>query len=195
MTRMTWFAVALVTAAALLPVVADAQPVQGLYVNLGAGANLAGDPLSAHETTNVYTTVGPVGLVDLGWGFGNGLRAEIEGSYRSLARDAGYWVYFDWDKATLTNRARQIVAEAAAVSTRVAATHIETNGYTDTSGSKKYNQALSMRRAEAVAAELVRDGVPKTAISIHGFGQTHLLVATGPGVREPQNRHVEIIIR
>ena len=57
------------------------------------------------------------------------------------------------------------------------------------------NQGLSVRRAQAVANELVRDGVPKDVISIQGFGDTHLLVPTGPGVREPQNRRVEIIIR
>ncbi len=69
------------------------------------------------------------------------------------------------------------------------------NGYTDTSGSPRYNMGLSVRRANAVAAELVRDGVPKNVIAIRGFGETHLLVPTGPGVREPQNRRVEIIIQ
>jgi OOP family OmpA-OmpF porin len=106
-----------------------------------------------------------------------------------------YLVFFDWDKATLTDRARQIVKEAADNSTRVQYTRIEVNGYTDTSGTPKYNQWLSLRRAQAVQAELVRDGVPQNAITIQGFGDTHLLVATGPGVREPQNRRVEIIIR
>jgi OmpA-OmpF porin, OOP family len=106
-----------------------------------------------------------------------------------------FLVFFDWDKATLTDRARQIVAEAASTSTKVEHTRIEVNGYTDTSGTPQYNQGLSMRRAQAVAAELVRDGVPQTAIAIQGFGETHLLVPTGPGVREPQNRRVEIIIR
>jgi OmpA-OmpF porin, OOP family len=106
-----------------------------------------------------------------------------------------YLVFFDWDKATLTDRARQIVAEAAANSTKVQFTRIEVNGYTDTSGTPKYNQGLSVRRAQAVAAELVKDGVPRNAISIQGFGETRLLVQTGPGVREPQNRRVEIIIR
>jgi OOP family OmpA-OmpF porin len=106
-----------------------------------------------------------------------------------------YLVFFDWDKATLSERARQIVAEAAANSRRVQYTRIEVNGYTDTSGSPRYNMGLSIRRARAVAAELVRDGVPRSAIAIRGFGQTHLLVPTGPGVREPQNRRVEIIIR
>jgi outer membrane protein OmpA-like peptidoglycan-associated protein len=112
---------------------------------------------------------------------------------QSIARS--YLVFFDWDKAVLTERAKQIVSEAAANSTKVQYTKIEVNGYTDTSGTPKYNQGLSVRRAQAVAAELVKDGVPGTAITIQGFGETHLLVATGPGVREPQNRRVEIIIR
>ena len=104
-------------------------------------------------------------------------------------------MFFDWDRADLTDRARQIIREAAENSTRVQYTRIEVNGYTDTSGTAAYNQRLSVRRAQAVAAELVRNGVPRHAITIQGFGETHLLVPTGPGVREPQNRRVEIIIR
>jgi outer membrane protein OmpA-like peptidoglycan-associated protein len=106
-----------------------------------------------------------------------------------------YLVFFDWDKSNLTDRARQIVAEAAQASTHVTYTKIQVNGYTDTSGTPAYNQGLSIRRAKSVAAELVKDGVPASAISIAGFGETHLLVPTGPGVREPQNRRVEIIIQ
>ncbi|MGE0225842.1 MAG: OmpA family protein [Acetobacteraceae bacterium] len=106
-----------------------------------------------------------------------------------------YLVFFDWDKATLTDRARQIIKEAADNSTRVQYTRIEVNGYTDTSGTPKYNQGLSVRRAQAVAAELVKNGVPRNAITATGFGDTKLLVPTGPNVREPQNRRVEIIIR
>jgi OmpA-OmpF porin, OOP family len=106
-----------------------------------------------------------------------------------------YLVFFDWDKATLTDRARQIIREAADNSTRVQYTRIEVNGYTDTSGTPRYNMGLSIRRANAVKAELIKDGVPANAITAQGFGDTHLLVPTGPGVREPQNRRVEIIIR
>jgi OOP family OmpA-OmpF porin len=106
-----------------------------------------------------------------------------------------YLVFFDWDKYNLTDRARQIVAEAAANSKKVQYTKIEVNGFTDTSGSPKYNMGLSIRRANTVAAELVKDGVPKSAIVVTGFGQTHLLVPTADGVREPQNRRVEIIIK
>jgi len=110
------------------------------------------------------------------------------------APSRSYLVFFDWDKATLTDRARQIIKDAADNSTRVQYTRIEVNGYTDTSGKPQYNQGLSVRRAQAVAAELTADGVPQSAITVQGFGDTHLLVSTGPGVREPQNRRVEIVI-
>jgi outer membrane protein OmpA-like peptidoglycan-associated protein len=111
------------------------------------------------------------------------------------APSRSYLVFFDWDKSTLTDRARSIIKEAADNSTHVQYTRIEVNGYTDTSGTPQYNQGLSIRRAQAVGGELVRDGVPAGSIGIQGFGETHLLVPTGAGVREPQNRRVEIIIR
>ena len=113
----------------------------------------------------------------------------------AAAPSRSYLVFFDWDKYNLTDRAREIIAEAAANSTKVQYTRIEVNGYTDTSGTPQYNQGLSVRRAKAVEAQLIADGVPKNAITIQGFGDTRLLVPTGPGVREPQNRRVEIIIR
>jgi OmpA-OmpF porin, OOP family len=113
----------------------------------------------------------------------------------AVAPARSYLVFFDWDKASLTDRARQIIKEAADNSTHVQYTRIEVNGYTDTSGTAQYNQGLSVRRAKAVQAELIKDGVPGNAITIQGFGETHLLVQTGQGVREPQNRRVEIIIR
>jgi outer membrane protein OmpA-like peptidoglycan-associated protein len=106
-----------------------------------------------------------------------------------------YLVFFDWDRADLTVRARQIVAEAAQASTHVQTTRIEVNGYTDLSGTTAYNQRLSVRRAQSVEAVLVRDGVPATEISIHGFGESNPLVPTAKGVREPQNRRVEIILK
>jgi len=105
-----------------------------------------------------------------------------------------YLVFFDWDRADLTERARQIVAQAAQASTQVKTTQLEVNGYTDLSGSTAYNQKLSVRRARAVEAELVRDGVADNEIGIHGYGESNPLVPTAKGVREPQNRRVEIII-
>jgi outer membrane protein OmpA-like peptidoglycan-associated protein len=106
-----------------------------------------------------------------------------------------YLVFFDWDRADLTDRARQIIAEAAQATTRTQVTRIEVSGHTDSSGTARYNQGLSVRRAQNVAAELVRLGVPREAITTQGFGETRPLVRTADGVREPQNRRVEIVLR
>jgi outer membrane protein OmpA-like peptidoglycan-associated protein len=165
-------------------------------VSIATGDTVNGVQPSS-STHNGFTEANHAILIGLRYSFGSPpvpppAEAAVPAPAPAPARS--YLVFFDWDKATLTDRARQIIADAATASTRVATTRIEANGYTDTSGSAGYNQALSMRRAQAVAAELVKDGVPRTAISIQGFGETHLLVPTGAGVREPQNRRVEIII-
>ncbi len=142
-----------------------------------------------------------------GWAYNGGLRytfgfappvaasAPAVAAAPIAAPARTYLVFFDWDRADLTSRARQIVAEAAANASRVRVTRIAVNGYTDRSGSPAYNQRLSVRRAEAVAAELVRDGVPRSDITLRGFGESHPLVPTAAGVREPQNRRVEIILQ
>jgi outer membrane protein OmpA-like peptidoglycan-associated protein len=106
-----------------------------------------------------------------------------------------YLVFFDWDRADLTARAREIIAEAAQNSTRVQTTRIEVAGHADRSGTPQYNQRLSERRAQAVAAELERQGVPRSAMVIQAFGESRPLVPTADGVREPQNRRVEIVLR
>ena len=105
-----------------------------------------------------------------------------------------YLVFFDWNKADLTDRAKQIIAEAASAR-GTGVTRIEVNGYTDRSGADQYNQGLSVRRANAVAAELLRRGVPRNEIVTRGFGEANPLVPTADDVREPQNRRVEIILK
>ena len=56
-------------------------------------------------------------------------------------------------------------------------------------------QRLSQRRAEVVAAELVRQGVSRDEIGVTAFGESRPLVPTADGAREPQNRRVEIVLR
>ncbi len=109
--------------------------------------------------------------------------------------DRTFIVFFDWDRADLTARAREIIREAAVRAQRETVTRIEVAGHADRSGDPAYNQRLSQRRAEAVAAELVRDGVARAAISVQGFGESRPLVPTADNAREPQNRRVEIVLR
>jgi outer membrane protein OmpA-like peptidoglycan-associated protein len=107
---------------------------------------------------------------------------------------AKFLVFFDWDKATLTPEARRVIASAADEFKKIGSTRIVATGYTDLSGTPQYNLALSERRADAVKAELVRLGVPAAVITTIGKGEADPLVPTKDGVREAQNRRVEIVI-
>ncbi len=107
-------------------------------------------------------------------------------------QSTSYMVFFDWDHADLSPQAVATVGQAAQAFKSTGQSRITATGHTDTSGPDSYNMALSLRRANAVKDELVRDGVPATAISVIGKGEHDLLVPTADGVREPQNRRVVI---
>jgi len=104
-----------------------------------------------------------------------------------------YLVFFDFDRSDLTPEATGIVKQAAANAGPAKATEIDVTGHTDTMGSDAYNMRLSRRRAESVAAQLENDGIPASEIAIFAKGKRDLLVPTADGVREPQNRRVQIV--
>ena len=101
-------------------------------------------------------------------------------------------VFFNFDKSDLTPEAQAVVAEAAAAFKSTGSVSIAVVGHTDTVGSAAYNLPLSQRRAASVKAGLVANGVPGDVISTDGKGFSEPLVATGPGVKEPQNRRATI---
>jgi OmpA-OmpF porin, OOP family len=106
-----------------------------------------------------------------------------------------FMVFFDWDRSNLSAQALQTIKQAAAAYKAKGNARITATGHTDTSGPENYNMALSLRRANAVKDALVREGVPATAIAVVGRGEQGLLVPTPDGVREPQNRRVEIVLQ
>ncbi|WP_431268181.1 OmpA family protein [Dankookia sp. P2] len=80
----------------------------------------------------------------------------VEPAVQAPAPARTYLVFFDWDRADLTGRAREIIGEAAQNARRAAVTRIEVAGHADRSGTPAYNQRLSQRRADAVAGEARR---------------------------------------
>jgi outer membrane protein OmpA-like peptidoglycan-associated protein len=106
-----------------------------------------------------------------------------------------FMVFFDWDRSNLSQQALNTIRQAAAAFKSKGNARITATGHTDTSGPDGYNMALSLRRANAVKDALVREGVPASAITTVGVGKAGLLVQTPDGVREPQNRRVEIVIQ
>lgn len=118
--------------------------------------------------------------------------APVEAAPPVLARS--YMVFFDWDSTAITADASQIIRDAASAAQSLGVTRIELTGHADRSGSPRYNQKLSLKRAEAVKAELIALGVSPDSISTVGKGESAPLVPTPDGVREAQNRRVEIVL-
>jgi outer membrane protein OmpA-like peptidoglycan-associated protein len=162
--------------------------------------NESGDPeLRATGTSGGVSRSSTIKIGNSNHNFLIGLRyafntAPVVAAAAPVAAARTFLVFFDWSKADLTDRARQIIGEAA-TARGAGVTRIEVNGFTDRSGPADYNMQLSIRRANAVAAELVRRGVPRNEIVTRGFGEENNLVPTADGVREPQNRRVEIILK
>lgn len=106
-----------------------------------------------------------------------------------------YLVFFAWDRADLTPTAEQVLDGVAKAALEGRPQRVLVDGHADRSGPESYNLALSQRRAEVVAAALRARGVPGDAMSLQAFGETRPRVPTADGVREPQNRRVEILFR
>lgn len=101
-------------------------------------------------------------------------------------------VFFEWDKSDVTPEAASILDNAVTQYQSCGNAQVQLAGYTDTSGSTSYNQGLSQRRADAVRAYMTSRSIPDGVITSSAFGETNLRVQTADGVREVQNRRVEI---
>ena len=103
-----------------------------------------------------------------------------------------YLVFFDWDNATLSNRAKETLDSAASQYAYCGNARILLSGHADRSGSAAYNIPLSQRRNATVRNYLTTRGIADGAIASEAYGESSPLVATQDGVREPQNRRVEV---
>ena len=103
-----------------------------------------------------------------------------------------YIVFFDWDKSDITPEAATILDSAINAYGNCKNAPIMLAGHTDRSGSDEYNTALSMRRNESVQAYLTGHGISAGAVTSQALGESMPRVPTVDGVREAQNRRVEI---
>jgi outer membrane protein OmpA-like peptidoglycan-associated protein len=103
-----------------------------------------------------------------------------------------YIVFFDWDKSDITPEAASILDSAVQAYGNCGTVPIMLAGYADRSGSATYNVGLSARRNASVRGYLTSRGIADGAITSQAFGETNPRVPTADGVRELQNRRVEI---
>jgi outer membrane protein OmpA-like peptidoglycan-associated protein len=106
-----------------------------------------------------------------------------------------FYVFFVFDKDELTPES---IAQFDRIKQELAARpapEILVIGHTDRVGSRDYNDALSLKRAETVRAALVAAGIDGRQIEVAGRGEREPAVATADEVDEPRNRRVEITVR
>jgi outer membrane protein OmpA-like peptidoglycan-associated protein len=120
--------------------------------------------------------------------FGNAMAAEP-------IMPAHFRLYFLKDTDALTPESQQQYRAVFDDIKRRPVYQVEVIGFTDTLGTREHNQALSLKRAEAIRDQLVHDGLGANSISVAGRGELDPAVTTGPQVSEPRNRRVEITVR
>ena len=108
---------------------------------------------------------------------------------------AGFILYFEHDSVNLTPESKAFLKIVLGTILERVPVDISVVGHTDTVGKKKYNYALSLNRARAVASILLGKGVDPSILDITSHGEGNPLVPTGDQVSEPRNRRVEITVR
>ncbi len=101
-------------------------------------------------------------------------------------------VFFEWDKSDITSEAAAILDGAIAQYQNCGSAKVMLAGHADKSGAPAYNVGLSQRRDDSVQAYLTAHSIPAGVITSEAFGESRPRVETADGVREVQNRRVEV---
>lgn len=101
-------------------------------------------------------------------------------------------VFFEWDKSDVTPEAAAILDGAIAQYQNCGSAKVMLAGHADKSGAPAYNVGLSQRRNDSVQAYLTAHSIPAGVITSEAFGESRPRVETADGVREVQNRRVEV---
>ena len=104
-------------------------------------------------------------------------------------------VYFETGKAVIKEESYNLLNEVASIlRTHTKLKKVEVQGHTDTRGSDDYNMELSERRAAAVKAYLVGQGIQAERLESRGYGETRPVDPAENKDAWAKNRRVEFII-
>ncbi len=103
-------------------------------------------------------------------------------------------ITFDFDRSDIKPEFRPVLDNVARTLTEFNQTIVEVAGHTDSVGSDSYNQALSERRASAVASFLGSRGVMQQRMIVVGAGESRPIASNNTEAGRAQNRRVEITL-
>jgi len=105
------------------------------------------------------------------------------------------------DGVTFATSSSKLIGSSGEVLDKVAETlkrypelRVEVAGYTDNSGSARYNQSLSEQRANSVRDYLIGEGVSKNALTAKGYGEDQPIADNSTPAGRAENRRVELRI-
>jgi OOP family OmpA-OmpF porin len=104
-------------------------------------------------------------------------------------------ILFDRDSATPSAASLNTLNRLAAAARLCPGVRIAIEGHADIEGSTEYNQRLSMRRAEAVVAYLVKAGADAQQLEAVGFGSSQPAAPNTTFGNRAKNRRIEIVVR
>jgi outer membrane protein OmpA-like peptidoglycan-associated protein len=106
-----------------------------------------------------------------------------------------FFLYFESGGTQLTAASLALIPQILAEPNERATADMSIIGHSDTVGKADLNEALSLKRAQAVADLLKSRGLKVDALTVESHGERNLLVPTPDETPEPRNRRVEISIR
>lgn len=101
---------------------------------------------------------------------------------------------FDFGQHTLNAKGAALISDIARGLIQVGLVKIRAEGHSDTVGRQSFNEALSLRRAEHVAKQLVMGGFKDANVIRHGFGAAKPVADNATAEGRAQNRRVTLII-
>jgi len=112
-------------------------------------------------------------------------------------------IHFDFDKATLTSAAIEILARDIATLKENPGVNVQIEGHTCAHGAEDYNMALGERRANAVKEYLANQGIAAERMTTISYGETRLAMPEIPTPKNKQSKeakanrrvHFEVIVK
>lgn len=121
---------------------------------------------------------------------GTGINVIRDGD--NLVLDMPSEITFGVDSANIDAGFRNTLNQVASTVTQYEKTYVDVLGHTDSTGSDAYNQALSERRASAVADYLSSRGVQSARLATRGYGESQPKASNLGAAGRSANRRVEI---